>query len=164
MCRVSNLRGNWSYIKPIMDSCPIKTPEHVVQEATAWTWHSIYSKISRQHLCKANWNCSPGRLGGRGLGYPTPHWPHARNLPVGSDVLVPASNVWTVPSLVRLKLFWQNALRLLYLPQYAFMLCAQQSDVVLYVHYLHVETVLSRHTLKWHHWLISFPVRWSQHD
>jgi len=24
-----------------MVSCPIKTPEYVVQEVTAWTWHSI---------------------------------------------------------------------------------------------------------------------------
>lgn len=69
MCRVSKLRGNWSYIKPIMVSCPIKTSEHVVQEATAWTWHNIYSEFSRQHLCKAHSNCNPARLSRRGLGY-----------------------------------------------------------------------------------------------
>lgn len=69
MCGASNLRGNLSSITPIMVSCPIKTPDHVVQEAKTWTSHSIYSKFSRQHLCKAKSNCIPARLGGRSLRY-----------------------------------------------------------------------------------------------
>jgi hypothetical protein len=52
-----------------MVSRPNKSTEYVVQEAKPWTWHRIYSEFSEQHLCRANSNCCPAQLGGRGLGY-----------------------------------------------------------------------------------------------
>ena len=100
---VSNLRVNWSYITPIMVSCPIKSPEHVVQEAEAWTWHSISSEFPRQHFCKANLRRSPARLGGRGfqLLWLTAHmqeiflWVPTYSLPPAASELYP---VWFVLS------------------------------------------------------------------
>jgi hypothetical protein len=158
MCGVSNLWGNWSYITPIMVSCPIKTPEHVVQEAKACTWHGIYSEFSRQHLCKANSNCSPARLGGRGLGslcltahmqeifllVPTYPFPNCAQFG-SSQVILTVSSTSSLRYPVRLHV-----------------ICAAEWCRV--IHCLYADTALSRRRLKRHHCLISLPVRWSQRD
>lgn len=158
---VSILRGNLSYITPIIVSCPIKSPEHVVEKAKARTWHGIYSEFSRQHLCKANSNCIPARLDGRGLGYLclTAHmqeifcWfrrirssqQRLNCAQFGSpQFILTVRSTSSLRSLVRLHVVRAAEWCIIY--------------------YLHAETVLSRRTLMRLHCLTSLPVRWSQRD
>jgi hypothetical protein len=153
MCGVSNLLGNLFYITPIMFSCPIKNPEHVVQEAKAWTWHSNYSEFSRQHLCKASSVCIPERLGGRGLGYlcMTAHMQEifllvpTYSFPPAASELRP---VWFDSSYFdsTLYVFFTSPVRL-------HVVCSAEWCIIYYVH---AETVFSRRTLKKIHCLSHF--------